>query len=198
MELSTIAIPVTFVILSALLFWYLIGARGKWFVKFMLILIVPLFSLAIWTSLDSYLGWPTVAEPPEKFLVLWVGIKEPNIKTGDDGAIYILLRDMKMQKRENNFSAILKFNFDPSEPRIFKLPYSRGMHEEMERVMKMLKKGIPVIGEKDGLAESTLKTGDNPGDAGKDDKDGNPGVGKEQIFQFYELPPPKLPNKHQE
>lgn len=200
MEIGTIAIPITFIILVALLLWYVIGAKGKWFTKFILILLIPTFSFAIWKSLDSYLGWPTITDTPKKFLIVWVGIKEPNKKTGDNGAIFILLKSYNVKEGQNSIYSILEYDHKPNEPRLHKLSYSRKLHEMMEKVIAMLKKGTPVIGEfnKDGHGKPGFMSGEKKSTAGSDKGSGYSGAGREQVFRFYSLPPPKFPNKNPE
>lgn len=199
MRISTLAIPLAFIMLSVLLLWCLIGSKGKWWVKMILIFAVPNFALVVWKTLDTYLGWPTPEELPDEFAVVWVEIREPNPKIGDEGAIYIWVRPHKLESGKEN--DILGYSYSPNEPRAYKLPYFRGLHEQMEKARRTIIKGRPVFGKRKGSESGSpgdgKRDGDGPNNPGN--REGRDGDGNRQDgsgFEFYELPPGQYPDKN--
>jgi hypothetical protein len=63
---------------------------------------------------------------PDKVLIHWVIIKEPNKYTKFNGAIYFLLESA--EKKETSWFRIFTYNKDRPEPRLFALHYSKGLH----------------------------------------------------------------------
>src|SRR5262249_39619041 len=59
MDYRTLAIPLGFILLAALLCWWVIGTKGAWWKKLLAIVFVPTFGLAVWHALPTYLGWPS-------------------------------------------------------------------------------------------------------------------------------------------
>ncbi len=202
MDPKALAIPLAFIMLAAILCWQLIGAKGKWWLKLLAIVVVPGFGLAVWGSIASYKGWPTTDEPPEKALLLSSAVREPDPKTGDPGAIYVWLMPLK-----DTGTALNPFDYvsPGGEPRAFKFPYSRPSHEMLVGAEQALKDGKPIVferGEK-GMA------GGQEGESGEDAESGEsadgvpPGEGRpgtrprpgEGGFKVYELPTPAPPRK---
>ena len=142
--------------------------------------------------------------PKQGYLLLQVDIREPNPQTGDPGVINLWVRPLKVIKKKG--PSFLQY--DPkSEPRAYRLPYSRKMHEDAERARGMIKNGKPVI-----ISKRGLKGGEGDGDGdGEGDGDGRPGgrgqpgAGGRRVddpqFDIYEMPPghlaPKTPEDNQ-
>ena len=69
---------------------------------------------------------------PEKMLIHWVIIKEPNKILEYEGKIYVLIESAE---RTNN--PILKFfgyKQDGIEPRLHEMEYNRNLHEQLEKI----------------------------------------------------------------
>ena len=203
---NTLAIPLGFIVLSAVLLWCLIGSKGKWWVKLALIAALPSFGLAVWKSVDSYLGWPTPDSIPEKAIMLWGDVQEGDPKTGDPGTIYLWLRpfDEKLYQK----TGVLNYQADFGAPRAYKMPYSRELHKGVNGALGMIKEGKVVVIDKN-LGKGSGKEGDGNGEKGNNGRQGEGtepengdrfGRGNNGFSDdpngplFYELPPPNLPN----
>ena len=205
MDPNTLAIPIAFILLAAVLCLLLIGSKWKWWQKLALILIVPAFGLVVWGAIASYKGWPTTDELPEKSLVFQVLIREPDPAHGDPGAIYVWL----MPLDDSGPSRInpLDYSSPGGEPRAYKLPYTRSMHQGMERAKGMLQQGKPVVlDRRKGGTGSGQEGQGEPGERGEPGAEGDGaegaggprGYGYEpgrEDFRIYELPPPHPPDK---
>ncbi|OGN06535.1 MAG: hypothetical protein A2750_03520 [Candidatus Yanofskybacteria bacterium RIFCSPHIGHO2_01_FULL_45_42] len=187
MGANTIAIPIALTIVGAMLAWVIVSwGKGRWWAKLALILAGTWFGLAIWSPLDSYLGWPTREKLPAKFEIIWVDIREPNDRASDEGAFYLMVRVLKASEERG----VLDYKSKPAEPRLYELPYSRGMHQQMEKALKMLGNGEAVVGENVSKAD---KQNQSPAINGEEDGvDTGTHSGR---YKFYKLPPPKLPSK---
>lgn len=199
MRYVTLAIPIAFIVLAAVLLWCLIGSKGKWWGKLILIIAVPAFGIAVWKSLDSYLGWSTPERLPNKFILIWAEVREPDKK--DPGAIYLWVQSYEPIDSKNP----LDYKPENQEPRTYKLPYSRKWHEQLEAAKALLKKGRGVVFEMKGQGQGNIegeegkeggdKGQEGRGDKSKEGKSGDSSLSQEQEYEFHELPPAKLPDK---
>lgn len=199
MDTTNLAIPFAFVILTALLLLILIDPkRWSWWVKVPLILSTLGFSIAIWLSIASYKGWPTTAELPVKSLVMSGIVREPEPARDDPGSIYLWLVPFDDMSSANP----LDYSAPRGEPRSFKLPYSRALHEAVDKAMSLVRQGKPVVLDRSGKPHGQ-GDGDEDGDGegsgtGNGHGHGRRGYGYGQDredFQVYELPPPHPPTK---
>ena len=80
------------------------------------------------------------------------------------------------------------FGYHPNnEPRQYKLPYSREMHEKLAAgTIPKLKKGQPVFGK---FTKPTGKKGKKGSGDKKSDTDGGGSESQEQDWEFHELRP---------
>ena len=203
MMTQTLAIPLGFILLAALLCWWIIGTKGAWWKKLLAILLVPTFGIAVWRALPSYLGWPTPDRLPDKSLLLWAAVREPEPKAEDPGAIYLLLRPLA--EKEKSGMVLLDYAEPKGEPRLYKMPYSRKMHEAMQSAEGMIRDGKPVVLDMTGGAQGAGNgrpgqgrpggPGGGPGGEGSNGYGGDPDRRDPQI---YELPPPHPPEKRPE
>jgi hypothetical protein len=212
--IDTFGIPLAFVIIAALTLWVVLGCKGYWWLKLVMVSLSIFFSISLWNSLVSLQGWPTSQTMPEKFEVKWLDVKEPNKKTGEEGCIYVWARDIEPNKPDSSIGAAAPLSVqlhtkeESGEPRLYKLPYSRGMHEQAEGIKEMIGKGGRFYGR---LAQAGEAGEGGMSQLGADGKGsgkgkGRPGQGKPngegggslsegQEFVFHELPPPLFPNK---
>ena len=185
-----IALPVLLLVFGGLSFWVLNESQLKWYFKTACISVFCLFTVIFWTAIHTFLGWPALEKDmPEKVLVHWVIIKEPNKFTYFKGKIYILLESVEEVKK----NPILKFfgyQKNKIDPRLYGLNYSRNLHEQLEEIKGRLKKGQPVAGK--------LKKGEGDGKGEKADSKKGKGDGsesQEQEWHFHELLPSEMHRK---
>ena len=215
MEIQIIGIPLTFLVLFAVILWFIILGKGRWWLKAAIVPVVLYFSLIMWFSLGQLSGWASQSEMPETFILHWSIVKEPSKKDShDQGAIYLWATQVDDEHQVINqpVNPVLH-PFTPkknaAEPRSYRIPYSRDMHEKIGKIQSMISKGKTVIGKRNGDGLSTDQSGQGDGKGtGKDGKGGQ-GTGaqsgkqngsggslsRQQDFMFYELPAPKLPEK---
>jgi|7_EtaG_2_1085326.scaffolds.fasta_scaffold00081_29 hypothetical protein len=195
-------IPLVFFVLFVLTLWFVIGSRGHWALKAVVIAATLHLCVSVGISLGSFAGWPSSDRLPDKFLIHWVVIKEPSKKTKEPGAIYVWLTSMTDPKRDTSSSEWRRFFITLSpdgngQPRSHILPYSKGKHKEADDIIQLLKDGKAVVGERGKGG----KRGDGEGDGGKgggDSKNGENGGGsfsRSDGITFHELPPTRLPKK---
>lgn len=183
-----VALPVLLLVFGGLSLWLLTESQLKWYLKTVCIGAFCLFTVLFWTSIHTFLGWPALEQDtPETVMIHWVVIKEPDKLLGFSGGIYILLESAGDKKK--TFFGYR--NSDP-EPRLFGLPYSRKLHEQIEKeIMGRLKKGQPVIGK---LRKGENSEGiDGKGKGGKKKGGGSESQGQE--WEFHELRPSDLQGK---
>jgi hypothetical protein len=139
------------------------------------------------------MGYPTIADLPEKFFLRAVIIEEPDKKAGTEGAIYLWISHFEGDSK--TVFETLTYDAKPGEVRVHRIKYSRIVHERLNGVMGALRRGIPVMGGKalrgegegDGQGNNQ---GKGQGEGG--DKDGTgkgAGFSQEQEPHFYVLPP---------
>lgn len=214
MDFNAVGIPIAFILLAAIGLWLLIFAKGWWVLKIFFITLCLYFSIAMWVSLSQLSGWPSNSELPDKFLINGIAVQEPSrTDPTDKGNIYIwateLDQDNRAKKTEIS-SWLLPFvsKKRPSEPRAYRLPYTEEMKKQLAEASKMMKAGKPVVGERkklmgekgDGQGKGKQGKGKGKGQGkgqgeGKQGKSGGSMSQRQEGFDFYELPPPKFPEK---
>jgi len=190
-----------FVIIAVLILWFIIGSKGHWLSKALMIMFSLYFCLSVGFSVKDFMGWPTEEILPEKFLVHWVVVSEPDKKTGSEGAVYIWTKPLSktVEKHESWEDYLLSFYDGKSRPRAYRLDYSRGLHEQSQRAIEMIKRGEQVGGERGksgkkgkGKAEKgAAKSGKGDSAKGK----GGGSLTRNGGISFHQLPPPRLPEK---
>ena len=162
-----------------------------------------IFTIGVFSGLGSFLGWAADdSGMPEIVTIVAANIKEPNKSLNQKGAIYLTLDSVK-SNYDDKFFKILKYESDKNEPRIFRLPYSRNLHEQLNKeVVPKLRKGQKVTGK---LSKGKNKGGKEgkPGGKGKEgqagDKSNQNGGGSESLeqeYQFYNLQPSEIQPKN--
>jgi len=180
----SIAIPLGFMLLAAVLCWYMAYTKGRWPLKLILTGMLILFSLEVRGALTSYSGWATQEQMPKRALLLHAVVREPNPARHDAGAIFLWVVPLGLDDPD-------PFSYRPisGEPRAYRLPYSRPGHEQAEQASKLIQKnGRPVLIERDG----------NPGGGGGEPRDGNSTTyddGSGGGFHIGDQPGPSLPDK---
>lgn len=186
----SISLPVLLLIFGGLSLWLLSESAIKWHLKAACITTFCAFTLVFWTTIPSYLGWPADQDDmPEKVMIHWVIVKEPNKFTGFKGEIYFLVESAT--KAENSILMFFGYRGDGPEPRLFGLPYSRELHEQVESEMKgKLQKGQPVMGKfskgngGEGGEGKGGKKGNGKGEPSKHKGEGSDSQEQEWHFHF--------------
>ena len=199
-------IPVVFFIVFVLVLWFIIGAKGHWVIKAMTIGAALHLCLSIGLSLSGLGGWPSEDPLPDKFIVNWVLVQEPDKATGDAGTIYLWVTDISDKKDPATMKQGWKrFFFSLSEnqdgaPRGYLAPYSKDKHKEAEDILTKIRAGKVVVGERGGAGEEGGGEGDGEGMGGEDNAGGEGSEGggsfsRTSDITFHELPPTSLPEK---
>ena len=188
-----IALPILLLVFGGLSFWVLNESKLKWYFKTACISVFCLFTVIFWTSIHTFLGWPALEDDmPEKALIHWVIIKEPNKLIQSKGRIYVLSESVQ-EPKYNFFAKFFGYQKEKIEPRLYSLKYSRALHEQMEKgLMGKLGKGQPVPGK--FTKEKGNSKGGQKGDKGKG-KNGDGSESQEQDWEFHELLPSEIHSK---
>ena len=152
-----------------------------------------MFTVVFWTTIHTFLGWPANENDiPEKVLIHWVIIKEPNKAREFDGAIYITLETAEEMKG-NRVAKFFGYGSDRIEPRLFKLKYNRKLHEQLQKLIKSrLSKGQPIMGK---LSKDKEVGKGKKGDGKKSNNKGDGSESQEQDWEFHELLPSEIHSK---
>jgi len=129
-ETIIVAILITFMI--GLSLWFIIGSKGQWFFKILMISTLSFIGLGVWFTTSDLRGWSTDDPLPDHFRIHWIIVEEPNV-------IYVLVENM---------SPVIDgtlHNIDRKSPRLHRIPYSRKAHIEGQEIINKLKQGKTVI-----------------------------------------------------
>ena len=178
--------------------WFVIGSKGPWFLKAVVILFSLHLCLSIQYSLSGIAGWPSDDSPPEKFIVHWIIVKEPPKKTSGEGAIYVWATNLSQKQNDNKdkWWERLLLSFRPSdltEPRSYRLPYSKELHEEANDALGRIMKGERVGGTNNGKGKG--KGEGNGNEEGEGEGEGGGTFSHSDDIGFHDLPAPRLPDK---
>jgi len=190
-RIMNIALPLLLLIFGGLTLWLLTESQLKWYFKAACIATFCVFTAIFWSTIYSYLGWPAHEnDMPEKVLMHWVIIKEPNKFTEFDGAIYILAESA--EKETSSVRRFFGYSNDRIEPRLYQLEYNRVLHENLQNnIIPKLKAGQPVYGKlSKEKRESKLGFG-----SGKTPSKGDGSESQEQEWHFHELLPSEIHQK---
>jgi hypothetical protein len=190
-----IALPILLLVFGGLTFWILNESKLKWYLKTACITTFCLFTIIFWTSIHTFLGWPADEEDmPNKILIHWVIVKEPNKFEEFDGGIFILLETME-ELKANRVARFFGYGKNKMEPRLFELKYNRELHEQLQKVKGKLQQGQPVAGK---LTKEGEKGKGKNGKGKQPNKKGEGSESQEQDWQFHELLPSEIHSKPQD
>jgi len=191
-----IALPILLLVFGALTFWLLTESALKWYFKTVCITAFCVFTIVFWTSIHTFLGWgANENDLPEKILIHWVIIKEPNKLTKREGSIYILAESAN-KSNKGNIVDFFGYKNNLIEPRLYKIKYNRKLHEQLNKISQKLKKGQPVFG-KLNKTKGEQKNGTGKGKA-PSDKKGEGSESQNQEWEFHELLPSDIHEKPNE
>ncbi len=191
-------VTIFFLVLMSILLWSIIGGRGHWSFKTLIIPFCAWYSIAIGVTIVSIFGWPADSQVPEKFEVHYVLVQPPSKQKGSEGNIYLWLID---SQNKSEFSLFNLYNSIEGEPRAYRIDYNKQLHQQLNEVLQGLRKGQRFMGERGkGIGKQGKGVGDGKGKGkGKQgsDKSGKNGgntsggdEGDDSIgMKFYQLPP---------
>jgi hypothetical protein len=183
--MTSYVLSFAFVVITAILLWILIGAKGSWKAKLALIALVPAYGLLILRDADTHAGWPTSKTPPEESVLVWGVIHEPgDLGKGDPGCIYVWLIPMDGSGADE----------PKGTPRAFRLPYSRGLHEAVQGGMERAKEGRPGVLKRGQRGGHGHGRGEPNGARGRRGGRGDEG----DEYHSYDLPPPAVRKDHRQ
>ena len=188
-----IALPILLLVFGGLSFWVLNESKLKWYFKTACITTFCLFTIVFWTSIHTFLGWPAHEDDmPEKVLIHWVIIKEPNKFTKSKGRIFVLI-ETAGEPKSNLLARFFGYRKEKIEPRLHGIKYDRGLHEQLEKsVIPRLNQGQPVMGK---LSKAEKGKGISKKGEGKTNKKGDGSESQEQEWEFHELRPSDIHEK---
>jgi|TARA_R110000824_G_scaffold55629_7_gene153072 hypothetical protein len=196
------SITLGFVLVAALALWFIIGSKGHWLSKALVIFASLYFCLSVGFSVKDYMGWPTEESLPKKFLVHWIVIQEPDKKTGDKGAIYVWTKPLsKVEDKTVTWEDyLLSFYDGKSKPRAHRMSYSRDMHEKAQQAIDTIRSGGQIGGQsgqgKEGDGDGNAEKGKASNGTGENAKgQGGGSLTRNGGVIFHKLPPPRLPDK---
>ena len=135
-------LAVTYILLVSIVCWFIIGSKGKWWLKIVITGLALWFGLTFTYSVNNFMGWPTLEElGDKKAQIIYFQIREPSKKANDEGAIFVWLRLMKVKEEPRGLNIIEAMNpriwfryTDLRAPRSYKLPYSKEMHKKLNEM----------------------------------------------------------------
>jgi hypothetical protein len=145
---AILAIIVAYVAIAALLLSLNIFSLWRWWVKASAIVISGLFFIVSYFAVTSLLGFPTLANIPERFSLVATRTVEPNKAIGDSGAIYLWVEELNDK------------NVPSGLPISHRLAYTNELADTVGEAQKRLNAGESVEGslkriENKALAPST-------------------------------------------
>jgi hypothetical protein len=138
------------------------GSAWKWRIPY--IVAAPALALGLWLAKPDPAGWPTRAHLPAHATLQWAVVDEPDPATASAGRIYLWL------------------DVGSAAPKAFSLPYSRPLHEQVQRALQRLQHGQPM-----GVERSTATR--------RGGRRSNTATGLRSVIRFYPHPAVRLPPK---
>tara|TARA_Y100001951_G_C11283093_1_gene266726 strand:+ start:676 stop:1281 length:606 start_codon:yes stop_codon:yes gene_type:complete len=194
----SIGIELGFVLIATLILWFIIGSKGHWLSKAVVIFSSLYFCLSVGFSIKDYMGWPTEEDLPDKFVVYWLVIEEPDKQTGNKGSVYIWVQPLSKAKNTSETweDYLLSFYNGQSKPRAHQMSYSKDLHERAQEAIEMIRRGQRVGGLSGNGKKGEGKKGEGKGQG--NNQDGGSGGGsltRNGGIIFHQLPPTRLPDK---
>ncbi|MBC8476381.1 MAG: hypothetical protein H8D52_03485 [Gammaproteobacteria bacterium] len=166
------------VLLLLTLIWAPYGTRFK----IASIIIVSCFYIAKFKGIETLMGWPTTATPPEVFRTVWINIEDPDKLNRTPGAIYYWLRDLD------------EAGIPSTAPRAYRVEWSVQSAVIAQEALGRLEKGERLNGR---LSRNILKESNS--DTQKQQSLGNKALPEQELdrssFEFTAVSAPTLPLK---
>jgi hypothetical protein len=147
MTSTVVAISLAYAALGVLLLGLGLEARLAWWIKAAAIVVTSAFFVVVFYATNGLLGWPARGALPPRFQLLWSRVVEPDVRTGDAGAVYLWVEETD----ENNVPS--------GTPKSFRLPYSRVLADRSIAARDEIIAGHPQQGLAGDLAGQDEPTG---------------------------------------
>lgn len=204
MTSTVVAISLGYAVIGVLLLWLGLEARLAWWIKATAIVVTSTFFVIVFFATDGLLGWPARGPLPGRFQLLWSRVVEPDVRSGDAGAVYLWVEETD----ENNVPN--------GTPKSFRLPYSRALADRSLAARDEIIAGHPQqglagdVGEGDEAANAdradesshaearpaeAAVTAESRAEPGVARIDMNTLLAQAEPVRFRPMPPPTLPPK---
>jgi len=124
---DVISLVIAYTVLAAVVLGLNLHSGWHWLVKSATTLTVVALCWVAYGSWPALLGWPTANEVPERFYLHAATVDEPEF-------VYL-------------WGVDLSLGLARTVPRSFAVPYSRTLHDRVDKATRKLRKGLPVIGQ---------------------------------------------------
>ena len=163
----TLSIALAYAALLLVSLLALLGAKWPDWSKGLLVVGVTVLYFHAYNVLDDVWGWPSNGALPERFVLLAAFVDEPHAK--QPGGLYVWVHAIVAGQAT-------------SEPRAYRLPYTKEMHLQLSEGTQKIRAGISQMGIADPKPASKglgwLRPNSVP-----------------QAFRLRDLPGPQLPEK---
>ena len=174
---------VAYAVVAALLLNLNLNSSWRREIKIGAIFLVTGLYFAAYQGAQDLRGWATPETPPNPFKLHWAIVEEPDKVAKTDGAIYLLAQPI------SEYGALL------SRPRLYQLPFSPELAQQVDDALNEVDKGKPLEGR---LSFKAAKPGEEKkpqkrdGQKSRPDSEGD----KDRLkLEFRDLPIPDLPPK---
>lgn len=167
------------------LFWFIIGAKGKWWAKSIMLLASAYLAMAAWFATIDMQGWPTQAPVPTKFEIHWILVDEAG------GSIYVMASAVEGPDDDDQWIISL-YETPTNAPRLYDTAYSQEAHENADKIQKLIKAGKRVVAKGQPGHEPG---GEGEGEGADGDRSHRHGFNYE-VTEFYVLPPALPPKEN--
>lgn len=173
-------ITILYALVMGLLCWFIIGIKGRWIIKTLIISISIWFAVTLAFTFNNFMGWPSEEQFKTKTSqIIWFQIKEPSKISRAEGAIYIWVREVNPPEIAENALSV-KDLLNPmiwfvypdqnTAPRSYKLPYTKKMHKKLREVAEGRGKGKVAFLKVEGQEISRKGKNKNKGDQEENDR----------------------------
>ena len=143
-------VTILYVLLMILLSWSIIGIKGRWITKGLIIAIAIWFSVTLYYSFHNFMGWPSEETISTQYSqLIWFQIKEPSKVSNHPGAIYLWVREIPDSEKIEGLTLkqlsnpMVWFTYpDETVPRAYKIPYTKKAHRKLREAAEGRKTGI--------------------------------------------------------
>ena len=143
-------ITILYVLLMVLLSWSIIGSKGRWITKGLLMAVAIWFSVTLYYSFHNFMGWPTEETiDTQHSQLIWFQVKEPSKVSNHPGVIYLWLRAISPPEKLEGLTLkqlsnpMVWFTYpDETAPRAYKIPYTKKRHKKLREAAEGRKTGV--------------------------------------------------------
>lgn len=123
-----------YVLLALLLLSLNLKSSWPWAIKLIAIMVTTLTYMGTFYSLDQLRGYPVSEALPDRFEMEWALVDEPDKFTGEEGSIFLWVRELDE----------LKQPIGP--PRAYRQSFDEALAERTEEARRMVQGGERVVG----------------------------------------------------